>query len=639
MGKLTAVRREKGSGGGDGREVRDCDCISAWWHAFAGGAREFGIGRRRGHGRVKCRGSKVISRSQKGWRSESFSHWVDDSARDSLVIYLYLLRLCGLPLNPTCVFHQSTSSLFARHLDRFLRSISMLPFLQPTHEALVSPLLHTKLYLRRLRRRWCRDNLSRHTNSTVLHDDGSGPLTDSDSTSKTRHKHFALLPAIPPDAPPLPQSAIISILFVASLLVRAWDIAYPDSVVFDEVHFLRFVKAYYYGKYFFDIHPPLGKLILLLVTKLFCGPPHLENKMNGEQFGDQVYTPLRWCSALFGSTIAPTIYLIARELGLSFPAALIPAFAYVFEHLFVVESRLILMDSQLICFMSLCLLFALRLWGARKGTTHRLRYLLATALTGAAAISVKWTALATPVLVALVSLLGFPFPREGRLRWSEMLVAGGVAAVFYVSLFYVHFWLLPLSGEGDGFMPRKFRETLKGGKFYDPNASGPGFVRNFLYLNREMYSANARIKTRHHWESKWYQWIINQRGLLYFNEHSPSGEGGLDYNISRKVYLIVNPVVSVVTFFALIAFLIIALAVYLPRKRMRRLRKGSKLPAFIARGTFFFVAYTVNILPYLGALCSMRSSCFVIITFPFPVSDPIFDCLFSVVLCVCVPHY
>lgn len=484
----------------------------------------------------------------------------------------------------------------------------MLPFIQPTHEALVSPLLHTKLYLRRLRRRWGKDNLSRHTDSTVFYDDGSGPLIDSYSTSKTRRKHFALLPAIPPDVPPLPQSVMIFLLFIASLIVRGWNIAYPDSVVFDEVHFLRFIKGYYYGNYFFDIHPPLGKLILLLVTRLFCGPPILKNNMNGELFGDQIYTPLRWCSALFGSAIPPITYLIARELGFSFPAALVPSCAYVFEHLAVVESRLILMDSQLICFMSLCLLFALRLWGARKGTTRRLRYLVATALAGAAAISTKWTALATPALVALVSLFGSPFPREGRLQWAEMFTAGSIASVFYIFMFYVHFRLLPRSGQGDGFMPREFQQTLRGGKFYNPDARGPGFVRNFLYLNREMYSANARIKARHHWESKWYQWVINQRGLLYFNEFMQGDDDLVDDNFTRKIYLIVNPAVSVVTLFALVAFLVIALGVYVPRKKAGRLHRGSKLPAFVARGTFFFVAYTVNILPYLGTSCSLCSS-------------------------------
>ena len=38
------------------------------------------------------------------------------------------------------------------------------------------------------------------------------------------------------------------------------------QVVFDEYHFGKFVNGYITGEYFFDIHPPLGKLLLCLVA-------------------------------------------------------------------------------------------------------------------------------------------------------------------------------------------------------------------------------------------------------------------------------------------------------------------------------------------------------------------------------------
>lgn len=480
------------------------------------------------------------------------------------------------------------------------RQAAMLPAIQPTHEALISALVQGKLWLRRLQRRWLRESTSKRDKPSrqVLFDDGAGehdPYEATQSTSsKYRRRSPAALPARLPDTPPLPTNVLVAILFVASLVVRGWDIAFPGSVVFDEVHFLRFVKGYYYGQYFFDIHPPLGKLVLLVVTKLFCGPPHLKYDLNGEHFGDQIYTPLRWTSALFGSTLAPLSYLICRELGLSVPASFVPATTYVFEHLAVVESRLILLDAQLMCFMASCLLFALKLWGARKGTPERKRYLILTALTGAAAIGVKWTALATPALVALVSIFGKPFPRQGRLKWGEMGLAGSIAFVVYVALFYIHFWLLPNSGQGDAFMRNEFQRTLIGAKQYVEGYQGPGFVRNFLYLNKVMYTANAHIKTRHRWESKWYQWVINQRGLLYFNE--------LEENTSfmRKIYLIVNPAVTVVSLASILAFLVIVFAIYLPKKWAGELHPNSRLPGFAARGAFLFAGYVVNILPYVG---------------------------------------
>ena len=40
------------------------------------------------------------------------------------------------------------------------------------------------------------------------------------------------------------------------------------QVVFDEYHFGKFVNGYITGEYFFDIHPPLGKLLLCLVARM-----------------------------------------------------------------------------------------------------------------------------------------------------------------------------------------------------------------------------------------------------------------------------------------------------------------------------------------------------------------------------------
>lgn len=473
----------------------------------------------------------------------------------------------------------------------------MYPALQPSHEGVIGVLVQSRFWLRRQLRRWSRESKRQDRRSVLLDDGVTNPDFDNSpyaTTSKYRRRNPAALPARLRDIAPVPTRALLVLLFGAALLVRGIGIAFPPSVVFDEVHFMRFVKAYYYGKYFFDIHPPLGKLVLLLVTKLFCGAPTLKYQLNGEDFGDQIYTPLRWTSALFGSTLAPVTYLIGRELGLSVPASLVPAVAFVFEHLAVVESRLVLLDAQLMCFMALCLLFALKLWGARKGTPRRRRFLMLTALCGAAAIGVKWTALATPGLVALVSLFGRPFPREGRLRWGEMALAGSIAVSFYIVLFALHFTLLPHSGQGDAFMTHEFQKSLIGGARYVKGFKGPGFVRNFLYLNKEMYTANAHIKTRHRWESKWYQWIINQRGLLYYNEVND------DATRMQKIYLIINPAVSVISVASLLSFLFILFCIYLPRKWSGQLQPNSQLPGFAVRGMFLFTGYVVNLLPYIG---------------------------------------
>lgn len=59
------------------------------------------------------------------------------------------------------------------------------------------------------------------------------------------------------------------LLFVMAACVRFYGIGFPNGVVFDEVHFGGFVSDYNLGKWFFDIHPPLGKLTLVWLGNAF----------------------------------------------------------------------------------------------------------------------------------------------------------------------------------------------------------------------------------------------------------------------------------------------------------------------------------------------------------------------------------
>lgn len=463
----------------------------------------------------------------------------------------------------------------------------------PSRESFITALIHSKLSLRRIYRNW-RRSTPPEKRVPVLAPDSSDPSADLN----TRARRPAELPARPPDRNPLPLPLILAALFILALAVRLTNISYPPVVVFDEVHFLRFTRQYFYGEYFFDIHPPLGKLVLLTIIKLFCGPPKVKFNSNGASFGHQRYLPLRVTSAFFGAALSPLCYLISRELGLSVPASLFPAIVQAVEQLAVIESRLVLLDAQLMFWMAVCLLCALRMWGRKP--LKRWPLVCATALSGSAAVSVKWTALATPGMIAIVSLIGAPFPAQ-RLALKEMGVAGGLAVSLYTVLFYIHFRLLPKSGDGDAFMKETFKATLIGNKLYDPKHRGPGFISNFLYLNYEMYIANKGIKTRHFWESKYWQWVLNKRGLLYYSEVSKA-----DPTYHEKIYLIVNPAVTAVTCISLVICILMSAVWVIRRWRSRAPSKKRlerrRMHSFILRGAFLLSGYVFNLLPYVGKL-------------------------------------
>ena len=52
-----------------------------------------------------------------------------------------------------------------------------------------------------------------------------------------------------------------------------------------------------------------------------------------------------------------------------------------------------------------------------------------------------------------------------------------------------------------------------------------------------MLSANARIAVRHAWESYWYEWPLNLRGLLYYSKNDDFPDK------TNSVYLLGNPLV------------------------------------------------------------------------------------------------
>ncbi|KAI5297829.1 Dolichyl-phosphate-mannose--protein mannosyltransferase 4 [Ascosphaera atra] len=81
----------------------------------------------------------------------------------------------------------------------------------------------------------------------------------------------------------------LAIVTVLAFVTRFKGITYPDSVVFDEVHFGKFASYYLQRTYFFDVHPPFAKLLFAFVGWLVgydghflfdnIGDSYIENKL------------------------------------------------------------------------------------------------------------------------------------------------------------------------------------------------------------------------------------------------------------------------------------------------------------------------------------------------------------------------
>ena len=139
-------------------------------------------------------------------------------------------------------------------------------------------------------------------------------------------------------------------LTALAAFVRLYGIGDNQSPVWDEVHFGKFGSHYIKHEFFFDVHPPLGKLLVGLSGYLagFDGSFKFDLGMQyppGPQF-----TAMRVFNSVFGILCTPVAYFTALELQMSAWTAWLVGASVALEMLALILSRFILLDSMLLFF-------------------------------------------------------------------------------------------------------------------------------------------------------------------------------------------------------------------------------------------------------------------------------------------------
>lgn len=291
------------------------------------------------------------------------------------------------------------------------------------------------------------------------------------------------------------------------------------------------------------------------------------------------------------------MYLISRELRLSKAVSFLAACMPLFDNLLLMESRFILLDSQLIAYTNLTLLCALRLWRLARseyGTARYYRALVATAVSTALAMSVKWTAAVTPFLIAFVCALGIVF-LERPLPVLDSLFAALVSLVVYTIPWFIHLKVSVNSTPTAEYMSDAFRHTLHGNASFpyrsDHNVT---FLSSLYELHWRQLRANRRVRTRHPWESRWYEWPINARGMFFFIDQV--SDSSQQQQLARVLYLIQNPAGALWISTAVLTSIVLLLLL----QRYRTLLSPKHhvfRAATVAR--FMLAGYIFNLVPYM----------------------------------------
>ncbi|KAJ6460402.1 glycosyltransferase family 39 protein [Mycena vitilis] len=292
-------------------------------------------------------------------------------------------------------------------------------------------------------------------------------------------------PRYPPAPPPtsIKEFLLQNVEHVAPIiytLLSCWTryhrIGHSNVVVWDEAHFGKFGSHYLKREFYFDVHPPLGKMLVGLVGLLSGYDGQFEFK-SGAEYPDSVpYVAMRVMLATFGVGMVPLGWYTAVELGMSQWACHLVALMVLFDVGWLCISRFILLDSMLLFFTFLTV-FCMTKFHNQQYQPFSFDWWTWLTMTGISiglVTSVKLVGLFVTALVGLYTIedlwekfgdLKMPV-RDQVKHWGARVGCLIVLPILvFMASFKIHFLVLNHSGPGDAQMSSLFQANLEGNDF------------------------------------------------------------------------------------------------------------------------------------------------------------------------------
>jgi dolichyl-phosphate-mannose-protein mannosyltransferase len=259
------------------------------------------------------------------------------------------------------------------------------------------------------------------------------------------------------------------LIFSLSMIVKTYKVENGNFVVWDEAHFGKFSAKYLSRKFYFDVHPPLGKMLISLGGYIFNQPLDFEFK-SGEEYPKAFdYSGMRRFHAFIASFTPLFGYLILKELRFSYRRRFALSLMFVFENGFTSIGRLILLDSYLLTFTAAVSYFMTRLHFRSRPHTDAYSLFMLGLMLGCA-LSVKWIGFLTMSLVGVFTVYQLwcnITSKVGMLPFVKMFASRVLFLIalplsVYVLLFYIHFQIVNRSSSDEVQMSSMFQASLKG---------------------------------------------------------------------------------------------------------------------------------------------------------------------------------
>nr|XP_036214847.1 protein O-mannosyl-transferase 2 isoform X2 [Bactrocera oleae] len=232
--------------------------------------------------------------------------------------------------------------------------------------------------------------------------------------------------------------------------------------------------------FFFDVHPPLGKMLIGLSGYVTGYNGTYPFEKPGDKYNGSRYEGMRYFCTTLGALIMPMAFDTVYDLTQSCEAAVISSIYLIFDVGLVTLNQYILLDPILLFFLTASV------WGMTKasiltttGKSYTLSWWVWLFFTGtmlACTTSTKFVGLFVVMLVGLhtIQQLWIIFGDMGKpiIETVKQIACRTITLILwpiilYMCFFYIHLNVLNRSGTGDGFYSSAFQSRLIGNSLYN----------------------------------------------------------------------------------------------------------------------------------------------------------------------------
>ncbi|XP_052787486.1 protein O-mannosyl-transferase 2-like [Mya arenaria] len=309
---------------------------------------------------------------------------------------------------------------------------------------------------------------------------------------------------------------MLAVVTVLAFFTRFYNIEIPAWICWDETHFGKMGSWYINHSFFFDVHPPLGKMLIGMSGYLSGYDGEFPFNKPGDEYGDVQYVGMRMFCATLGAALVPLVFMSTWLLCRSTTAALFAAAFVLFDTGVNTLSRYILLDPILMFFI-MASTYALLKFLSLRDRPFTFIWWLWLSMTGiflSCSIGVKFVGLFV-ILLAGYSTVDDLWRLLGNQNLSMVFIVKhflaralcliGLPVICYMLIFAVHFKVLYKTGGGDGFYSSQFQSQLEGNRLH--NVSMPDrLAYGSVFSLKQQRTGGAYLHS--HWH-------------LYPEEHPP----------------------------------------------------------------------------------------------------------------------